>query len=274
MNQFSPPAPRIRPSIVDVVFATQRRRRRRWVPFAVISAVALHGFLFLWSTRSERSLESWSAELATRVHVELGREDFVEIVKPPTPPAPPPVLPKPSAPEKSTLPKEHTDHASRPPPPAQAGAIIAQQPNPNVPVDLTGETFVTGTAAAYAGGVTAANGTNTVAVKTLNVDPNARPGHSTGPDESSPVRLEEEDWRCPWPREADAEQIDEQVAVVKVVVRSDGTVESAMIVADPGHGFGQAALICAKQTKFTPAHDRQGRPIFSKSPPIRVRFTR
>jgi len=159
---------------------------------------------------------------------------------------------------------------SRPPPPAQAGRIIAQE-GPPAPLDLTGDTFVTGTAQAYAGGVTSPTGTNPKAVETSEVDPKAPPGE---PDRSHPVALADEDWRCPWPHDAEAEQIDEQVAVVKVVVRTDGSAVSARIVRDPGHGFGAAAIECALRTRFTPAADGAGRPIQAESPPVRVRFTR
>ncbi len=248
---------------------------RRWaLPLGVLIALGLHGVLFVWTMGSERSLESWSAAVAARVHAELSREQFVELVQPPPPPpptppreqAPPP--PRPAVP-KVKAPKQVAEH-STPPPPAQAGNIIAREQRPDEPADLTGETFVTGRASSYAGGVTTSSGTNPMAVQTREVDPRASP---VQPDRSSPVGLEDPDWKCPWPREAENEQIDEQIALVRVVVRADGTVESANIVRDPGHGFGQAALACALQTRFIPAHDRDGRPIRSQSS-VRVRFTR
>jgi protein TonB len=130
---------------------------------------------------------------------------------------------------------------------------------------------VTGSATAYAGGVTSATGTNPQAVQTREVDPRAPPGE---PDRSRPVSLDDPDWKCPWPREAEMEQIDEQIAIVRVLVRPDGSVESASVVKDPGHGFGQAAVACAMRTRFEPARDRMGRPIRAQSPPVRVRFTR
>jgi protein TonB len=119
--------------------------------------------------------------------------------------------------------------------------------------------------------VTSPTGTNPNPVETRDVDPKAPPGE---PDRSHQVALADEDWRCPWPRDAEAEQIDEQAAVVKVVVRADGTAVSARVVRDPGHGFGAAAVECALRTRFTPAADPTGRPIETESPPIRVRFTR
>jgi len=102
----------------------------------------------------------------------------------------------------------------------------------------------------------------------------ASPSGSGSGDRSGGVALDDQNWSCPWPREADAERIDEQTVVIKVVVAPDGTVESATVLSDPGHGFGPAATSCALRTRFTPARDRDGRSIRAVSPPIVVRFTR
>jgi protein TonB len=261
-----------RPRIVDVVFGVPAPRwpRRTLVAFTV--AVAAHLSLWVWARTTKRSLESWSAELAAKVHAELSRDETIELPKPPPPPPPE----EPKAEEPQPQPIHHTTSpakVSNPPPPARAAAVVARESN--APADLTGETFVTGTANAYAGGVTAATGTNTSAVQTRNVNPNAPPGGTSGaPDRSSPVLLPSQSWSCPWPREADAEEIDEQTVVIRVVVRPDGSVESANVVSNPGHGFGEAAASCAMKTRFAPARDQRGAPIRSTSPPIRVRFTR
>jgi len=62
--------------------------------------------------------------------------------------------------------------------------------------------------------------------------------------------------------------------VIRVVVRADGTAESFVVVADPGGGFGPAAIASAMRTRFAPARDREGAPVRGTSPPINVRFTR
>ncbi|HVW27860.1 MAG TPA: TonB family protein [Polyangiaceae bacterium] len=263
--------PEPRPRIVDVVFGVSAPGWPRRTLVALTVAAASHASLWIWARTTQRSLESWSAELAAKVHAELSREETIELPK--VPPPPPPEAPE--AEEQRARPVQHTPSqtkASKPPPPARAAAVVARE---NAPADLTGETFVTGTANAYAGGVTAATGTNTNAVQTRNVNPNAPPGGASGaPDRSSPVSLASQSWSCPWPREADAEDIDEQTVVIRVVVRPDGSVESANVASNPGHGFGDAAVSCAMRTRFSPARDREGRPIRSASPPVRVRFTR
>jgi protein TonB len=268
------PAPaadgRAAPRIVEVVLAGRLDRPLGRSALAVVLALSVHVGFLAWATASGESLGPWSAQLAARLHEEIGRERVVELTPPPPKPAPP-AEPPPPRQEVARAARHVLRRAgSRPPPPAQAGRIIAQE-GPPAPVDLTGDAFVTGTAQAYAGGVTSPTGTNPDAVETREVDPKAPPGE---PDRSHPVGLADEDWHCPWPRDAEADQIDEQVALVRVVVRTDGTVASARIVRDPGHGFGAAAVECARRTRFTPATDAEGRPIQAESPPVRVRFTR
>jgi protein TonB len=146
---------------------------------------------------------------------------------------------------------------------------VAQEPQADS-LDLTANTFVTGSANAYAGGTTTASGTNTKAVFSQIIAPEP----SREPDRSRPVSLAENEWQCAWPRAADAADIDEQSVVLRAWVRLDGSVESARLVSDPGHGFGEAALACAARTHFAPARDRQGQTLRAESPPIRVRFTR
>ena len=254
---------------MDLVLGAPVPGRRRRLLIAVVIALGAHGSLWLWAARSAPP----SGSLAARVRAEVAREPYFDLAEPSPPPPPPPEdKPKPKEPvRRPALPTE----SAKPPPPAQAAAIIAQQPDPSTPLDLTGETFVTGTGRAYAGGVTAATGTNTAAVHTRDVDPQSTPGaHAGAPDLSTSVLLEDQSWSCPWPHEADTAQIDEQTVVIRVVVTPDGSPESAEVVSDPGHGFAQAAAACAMRTRFTPAQDREGEPVRARSPPIRVRFTR
>jgi periplasmic protein TonB len=284
----SQPAPKVQSEqdagsgrLVDAVF-------RRTVPAPVSTgissvavATALHVGLWLLARGSEPPLEAWSADLAARVHAELGRTSDVELLPPP--PRPPPAsevrtaraeeAPRPEARSASGA-RERDRRAAAVSPPAQAGQVVAQGPTDSA-VDLTGETFVTGAANAYAGGATASSGMNRIAASTQAVNPG--PGsvtHAGARDGSRPVRLNGGEWHCAWPREADGEQIDDQAVMIRVVVGADGSTESATLESDPGHGFGRAAIACAMSTQFSPAQDRDGRPVRAASPPIRVRFTR
>jgi periplasmic protein TonB len=205
-------------------------------------------------------------------------EQHVDLEAPPPPPPPP--TPPPPPPKAEPPPVAHeaprAPAPSTPPPPAEAGKVVAAAPD--APADLTGDVFVTGPGTAYAGGATTSTGTNKEAVTTGPVGPpDAPPGppaRPPGPDRSKAVALADDDWSCPWPHSAEAEDIDEQAVVIRVVVRVDGTVESAQVVTDPGAGFGAAALECARRSRFHPALDHEGKPMRATSPPIRVRFTR
>ena len=122
---------------------------------------------------------------------------------------------------------------------------------------MTGDTFVTGTAQAYAGGITSPTGTNPRAVEEPEVDPQAPPGE---PDRSRRVALVEEGCHT-WPAEAEAEPVDEKDVALRIVVRADGSVASAQLLGDPGRAFGAAAIECARRSRFRPQLDVAGKPV-------------
>jgi len=203
---------------------------------------------------------------------------------PPPPPAPPPPEPeevKPAAPPPHAMPRE----APPPPPaPAQAAKVLTQEPKQDEPVDLTGNTIVTGNADAYAGGFTSGNGTSKQAVNAM-PSPTGVPG-GTGPvnapvqqaapkvDRSRPVAIGSTEWNCPFPAEADTAQVDEAYVTLQVDVRPDGTIAAARVLSDPGNGFGREARRCALSKRLSPALDVDGNPIASTSKPFRVHFSR
>jgi protein TonB len=82
------------------------------------------------------------------------------------------------------------------------------------------------------------------------------------------------EWSCPWPNEAELEQIDEATVTIRAFVSEQGVATRVEVVADPGHGFGREARRCAMHERYVPALDRDGRPIASITKPIRVRFSR
>jgi periplasmic protein TonB len=253
------------PRIVDVVLEGRLDRPIGRSAVALAVATAVHVGLVAWATATGGSLEPWTAQLAMRLHEELGRERIVEVTPPPPPkPAPPPERP-PSHPEQARTARPTPRRAdSRPPPPAQAGQIIAREEGPRAPLDMTGDTFVTGTAQAYAGGVTSSTGTNPHAVEEPEVDPQAPPGE---PDRSRRVALVEEGCHT-WPAEAEAEPIDQKDVALRIVVRADGSVASARLIGDPGRAFGAAAIECARRSRFSPQLDAEGKPVQTE-----LRFT-
>lgn len=78
---------------------------------------------------------------------------------------------------------------------------------------------------------------------------------------------------CPFPAQADVDEIDQAVVTLYLVVRTDGTPSSVRVVNDPGHGFADAARRCALAKRYRPAFDRAGAPIVGAAF-MNVRFFR
>ena len=257
-----------KPLLIDVVFGGQRERRRAGLgAVALVAALLLHAGLWLLSQLSGPSLETWSARVAAAVHHDLtaSAPTAIEALKPP--PAPPPAAAPAPAPKTQPAPQPRAAAPAQPPAasPAQAAQIIAA----DAPVDLTADTFVTGTASAYAGGATTGSGESSTQVAAV-----AEPTNGQGRAVTQPVSLTSEQWQCPWPAAALAQDLYEQFVIVRAWVRADGSVERASVVSDPGYGFGAAAMTCALRTRFNPARNARGESVRALSPPIRVRFTR
>jgi protein TonB len=266
------------PLLIDAVFGGQRDKGRGGLAvLAVIAAIALHASLWLLSQLSAPSLETWSARMAAMVHHDLNASapTAIETLKLPEPepepePEPPPT---PKAPAAAVPPPPRAAAPITPPPsatPAQASQIIAAAND--APADLTADTFITGTASAYAGGATTTRGESTTKVDAIAPTDTTANGKSTSV--AQPVSLTSGQWQCPWPAAALAQDLYEQFVIVRAWVREDGSVERASVVSEPGYGFGAAAMTCALRTRFNPARNARGEAVRSLSPPIRVRFTR
>jgi protein TonB len=145
-------------------------------------------------------------------------------------------------------------------------------------LDFTGDKIVTGNAQTYAGGKTTSQGTKKTEAKTGGAggggtgnDPQPA---VQGPDRSRAVTLSgSTDWKCPWPGEADAEQMDEARVEIEVAVGPDGRPSKVTVLTDPGFGFAREAKSCALRQSYNAALDRDGKPIAS-SKKFKVRFER
>lgn len=261
-----------RPSIVDLVFARPPGSGGRRLVVAGGAVLALYLGVFCIMTRFSRSAGPWSAEMAARVHDAIGEERAIDVTPPP--PAPPPVAPEPPASARVALsPVARTARVTRPSPaaPAQAGQLAAAS---SAPADFTGLSFVFGSGTAYAGGSTTSRGTSRTPVSGTVAADGKGNGAGAGPSHARAVALDEAAWSCPWPADADAQQVNEQTVVLRAAVRADGHAERVDVLADPGFGFGTAARSCALATRFDPARDPAGQPVAALSPPIRVHFYR
>lgn len=230
-------------------------------------------------------IHAWQRGIRDVVAYALSQYE-VDVVKD-TPPPPPPEAEKPPEPEpEKAPPPPPTPQDAPPPPPTEAAKVLTQEPKDNEPVDLTGNAFVTGNAETFKGGQASTQGKgdkpvyNPAAANTGVVG-----GTGTAPAPPPPPPKEDKsrvagllgssDWNdCPFPGEADAEQIDRQAVLIKVHVKPDGSPESVDVVQDPGHGFGREARKCAMRKKYAAGLDANGQPVASVTKPFRVRFER
>lgn len=216
--------------------------------------------------------------------VEIPKEKVKPEEKPPEPDPVPEPAPAPTPAPKAPAPKDDDPYKNLPPPaPAQAAKVLVAKEDPDEPVNLTDNTVVTGDGSATYGQQSAQGKGDTPTMArnaSLQGTPGgkgtgtAAPAAPPGPDLSRPVGLiGGATWSCPFPPEADADQIDQAVVTVQVTVKPDGSALSATVVSDPGHGFGRAARICALARRYQPALDRTGTAILSSNA-VNVRFSR
>jgi protein TonB len=255
-----------------VIGGGRLREERRGRRVAVLVSLVLHGGLWLVAWRS------FSARIAVSkapAPVEVSFEAA------PSPEAPPSLQP-PSEQPRARGGARQPQHQPRAPSlrAESAGASPGERanvpdPGSNLPVDLTGETLLAvSSSPGGEGSASSGKGGSTTAQLGGGVSAPTSGGADGTSDQSGGVSLPNQNWSCPWPREADEQKIDEETVTIRVVVDMTGAVESVIVLSDPGHGFGQNARACALRTRFTPARDREGRPMRATSPPILVRFTR
>jgi protein TonB len=271
----------------------EQRRGFDWFYAYFGVAFAAHVLVLLLAMRAHYLHEMKELLVDTRAWVHEYFWQMYDVVpenKPPPPkeieaPPPPEAPPEPAAPApKAAAPKDPYD---APPPPAQAAKVLTQKDDPDKIEDLTGNTIVNGEGTAAFGQQSAA-GTgdkpvlNPAASLTgvpggtgTSKGPPPPPPQPTGPDLSRAAKpAGSVSWNCPFPPEADADQIDEARALVVVTVRPDGTPLSVTVVSDPGHGFGRAARMCALTQKFAPALDKTGQALTASTAPFGVTFRR
>jgi protein TonB len=258
---------------------------------ALLLSSSVHAVPVVQAIRDLFELRTFIQDARTDIHeflwtsydVEVEREKPPELQQKPEEPTPdvaPIVIPKVNTPKPSDKPAE-----TRPSTAAAAQTLTAKE-DPSQPVDFTDFTMAQGNADKYYGGVTSADGK----AKGEVTDPNARgsgtPGgkgsadaspaaapKQEGPDLSKPASVARKDWKCPFPPEADADDVDHANVRVLVTIRPDGTPASVKVLNDPGHGFGRQARNCALGERYNPALDRDGKPTQGTAS-VGIDFTR
>ena len=192
-----------------------------------------------------------------------------------------PVL-KPPPEANEPLPEQEPEPA---PEAAEAAKVLTQEPDLNEPLDLTNEGFISGSGTRFAGGITAADGTATKAVRNRRARAGGVPGGRgtepkpavgpVGKDLSSPAApIVGGGWDCPFPPESDVEQVNFARVTLVVTVGTDGRAKSASVLSDPGFGFGRAARACALGKRYNVARDKLGRPVAQTTRPFIIKFSR
>jgi protein TonB len=172
---------------------------------------------------------------------------------------------------------------------AQAGRVLAVD-GAGAPVDFT---IVQGASGRYAGGVTTATGTSETKVTNLeargggvipkNAAPPGRPAAPPPKAKPRPVPLEKSQavaarpmttWSCAFPPEADTSDVNYARVLLSVTVGADGRAEAAVVLSDPGFGFGRAARSCAFSQRYAAARNADGRMATGTTAPFYVTFTR
>ena len=284
------------PPPIGVVFPTRdpltrvmdlgSRVATRGVLVGLFFTLFVHGTAMARAALIPLELIRWTQSVRADIHNRLVSSYEIDVLATPPPPEPAPSAeaPKPEVKEAPPpVPVNAVKEEEPPPPPpaaAQASAILT---DPNEPIDFTGGGFAVGNAATFAGGVTHASGTSATAVRDVGARPDGVPGGTgqgaprppTTPDRSrAATRSGSSDWKCPWPAEADAEQIDDAYVTVQVSVKPNGHAERVTVLNDPGHGFGREARLCAMRETYNAAFDREGNAIPGETKAFRIHFER
>jgi len=253
------------------------------VVLGIIGALLVHGAVGVKAASTLGAVHAFAVLVQAQIRERLHSQIDIDMTEPPPPPPPPEPTPEPEPKEVPTAAPPAPANAPPPPAAAEAGKVLTADPDPNEPVDLTGDGFVSGNGDRFAGGVTAAAGTSKTAVADLRAKPEGvgkapPPGPVASAAGSNLTRAAAPlggSWNdCGFPAEADIEGIDTAVVTLTVTVGPDGRAKSVTILKDPGNGFGQATRACAFRKQYAAALDRSGTPITMSTAPFVVRFTR
>jgi protein TonB len=250
-----------------------------------LGAIALHGAAGVRAAANLFDMEGYSIAVQQYVKNNLQLQIDIDTSTPPPPPPPPEPPPPEPEPEKAPPPPPQAANEPPPPPPApaEAGKVLTSDPDPDAPVDLTGDTIVTGNGE-FHGGITSSAGTAKTAVRDLKAVPGGVPG-GTGTAPAPQPQAPEEDlsrpakpapagaWQsCGFPAEAQMDGVEFGLVQMAVTVDTNGRAKSVSILKDPGSGFGSHARTCATRLTFPVALDKAGKPIVGTTAPFTIRF--
>jgi len=254
-------------------------------------ALLLHGSAAAQAANSLFAISDFARTVLVRVETQLRTRYDIDVDQPKKVDEPedePEPEEEPPEPEAPPAPRAASEPAA-PPPPAEAAKVLTADEDPDAPLDLTDQGFISGTGERFAGGITTATGTSKKAVRNraankegveggTGVKPKAKVSAPVEPEkdlsESPRPRSQARLSNCPFPPESNEAQQNYARAVVTVLVGTDGRAKSVTIVSDPGFGFGRAAMRCAMAETYSVGKDRFGNPVAKTTPPIAFNFRR
>ena len=254
---------------------------------AAVLAVSVHAGAAVGAVQAAvlHAFASWAHDVSGAVANRLAQTYDIDFVKPPEEKKeePPPPEPPKEEPKEVVKVDPKDEPPPQPPAAAEAAKVLVAEPQKDEPVDLTGNTFLNGTADTAVGGTTQIGGTAKTPTNNARAVATGTPGGTGTAGAPPPVKVDRSRAarilnlanleRCRFPAEADAEQVDEAVVGIDVKVSVDGRPESVAITSDPGHGFGREARKCALREKYDPALSVDGLPV-PGSYRVRFRFSR
>ncbi|MBN1605138.1 MAG: hypothetical protein JW940_00820 [Polyangiaceae bacterium] len=264
-----------------------KRQMRLGSAIGLAGALTLHGSAIAQGAAALTDLWAFAEKVDSRIEAQLRVTFDIDLAKAPARRAPEPEPePEPEPVRARPKPRPADPEPTEPPPAAaEAGKLLTAEPDPNEPLDLTGEGFVTGDGTRFAGGITASTGTSKTAVRDRRATANGVVGGTASRPAARPAlvvrdlsrvpRPESTQWDdCGFPPEADVEQIDFKRVTLVVTVAPDGSARAVTVLNDPGYGFGRLARQCAMRKRYVTGLDSTGRPVTRATAPFVVRFTR
>lgn len=272
------------------------RAMRVGTAFGLLVALLFHGYASARAVTALFDMAHWARDTRAEIREYLWAVYEVDDApkpeqpkeEPPPEPEPEPPPPEPE-PQPTLAPPPPEDPYQEPPKsaaplPAAAMDTMTAKDDAQEPYEFAGTIIDNdgGKGAGYGQVATTGQGDKPVTNPKARLD-GTPGGTGTAPAATAPPSVDKSrppslvgstSWSCPFPPEADAEGIDQAVAVIVVTVRPDGSPQSVKVVSDPGSGFGRAARMCALGRRFNPGFDRSGEPTTASTAPIRVRFSR
>ncbi len=236
-------------------------------PYAIAERIGRYSAGWRWplalaTTAGVHAALAFLAYLGDQEHRQTPppRQQVVTLERPPPPPPepPPPAPPRPP-PRRASSPAA-----------AQSGRVVTATPNPAAPVDLTQFAMPVGKSESYAGGLTAAAGTSTVAV----TDPRASARGVGGGSQARPAAPARHEWACTWPEEEQSSDLHDIRVTIRVKVGETGRAEEVEVLNSPKDSFTQAARTCARGETFRPARNDAGQEVAGLTSPFAVHFVR